>query len=621
MEPPGRRGAGAARGPAELGAPGGGAAAAGPARFQCPEDFCARPFAPDGALGPDTPGKRLLLLSAPADFRPESLSGHRLALPGSPLVRASQPGGGQKLYSLRAGREESAARLLIAGPEGLTCAQPFAASLRIQERPAPPGAPRALFPAAERPPPQVPGGLKQRFFPFGARRPASDGAPAAARKRAKKRPLLPLKEEGLWQPEGPEPPPPGGFPAPLGALLGGGAWSKQWPPREEEEGEEAVTEPALLPALGRDAPVSGHSEEGPLSGEAEGLDGRRARKRGRKRQAGLEAEEVQEPSSRYWQPEGEPWLLGEREPPEGDGCAGEPAGPKAKKKKKKKKEAAREEAVAGGLWAAAAAAAIKEEPVEVPCVGEEDPGATGGDPAGEGLNGQKKKKKKKRRSRERPAEELWAATAIKEEPGDVPCLGSLPEEAPGSPREEPAGGFAGHIKQSPGKGAGGPWGTVALKEELGDLPSLGSRGAIGQLPSCKKKKSRERVAEVLGGFSALKEEPGDTACSGGLLGGGLAGELLACKKEEKGEVDQEPLQLDWAALLWQEAGPKEEPLQANGAAWSPSPKRKKKKRKKEGGRRGEDQAGLCSRNVAALLPPTVAPQQPGFYSRAAGPSE
>ncbi|XP_070806230.1 DNA-directed RNA polymerase I subunit RPA34 [Pituophis catenifer annectens] len=605
MQPPGRRGAGAARGPAEMGA----AEAAGPARFQCPEDFCARrlaAFCPE-SLG--APGKRLLLISAPADFRPESLSGHRLALPGSPLWRASQPDGSQKVYSLQASREESAARLLIAAgrPERLACARPFGASLRIQETHADPGAARALFPVAERPPPRVPEGLKQRFFPFGARLKGSEAAGKAARKRGKKRPLLPLKQ-ALWRPEGPKQLL-GGSPEPAGGLLGGWAraGSKQ-PLLEEEEEEEAATEPAMLPVLGgqllwQDARPSGHLEEG---SSVEEPDRRRARKR-EKWKTGLETEELPDPSSRYWQPEQEPRRQGGREP-QGDGgdCAGEPAGCKAKKKKKKK---TMQEAVAEDLWDAAA---IKEEPVDVPCLWslpEENPRAIREDPAGVPSC---KKKKKKKKSRERLAEGLWGAAAIKEELGDVPCPGNLLEEGLGSPREEPGWELAGYIKESPGKGAGGLWGIVALKEELGDAPSLGSlaqesRGVItedpaGELPNCKKKKkkSRERLVEGLWGVAAIKEEPRDISCLGSLLEeglgsdrGGPAGELLACKKKKRGKLDKEPLQeqgtetqVDWATPLWQERRP-EEPLQTNGAAPSPRPKKKKK-----GRREREDQAGL-----------------------------
>lgn len=47
---------------------------AGPARFQCPEEFCARHFAPGAALCAESlaaPGTRLLLIRGPADFRPE----------------------------------------------------------------------------------------------------------------------------------------------------------------------------------------------------------------------------------------------------------------------------------------------------------------------------------------------------------------------------------------------------------------------------------------------------------------------------------------------------------------------------------------------------------------------
>ncbi|XP_026577215.1 DNA-directed RNA polymerase I subunit RPA34 isoform X1 [Pseudonaja textilis] len=371
-----------------MGAPGGAAASglpAGPARFRCPEDFCARCLDPGAAICLGAPGKRLLLIRAPADFRPESLSGHRLPLLGSPLLRTSQPDGSQKVYGLRATREESVARLLIAAgrPERLVCAQPFGGSLKIQERDSAPDAPRPLFPVPERPPPKVPAGLKQRFFPFGARLPSSGAPPRkVARARGKKRPLL-LWKQALWPSEGPE----------------------QRPLKEEAEEPAAAAAPgpATLPGLGgrllwQDARPSGHLEEASWSGEA----GRRARKKAKKRKTRPETEELPNPSSRYWQPEWELRLQGGR-------------------------EAEMPEAGAEGLWGAAA---TKEEPGDAPCLGsllEENPRGTGEDPAGEVPSG-KKKKKKERRSRERAAEGLWGLAAIKEEPGDALCLGHLPEE-------------------------------------------------------------------------------------------------------------------------------------------------------------------------------------------------
>ncbi|XP_015669340.1 DNA-directed RNA polymerase I subunit RPA34 [Protobothrops mucrosquamatus] len=562
-ESPGRRCAGAARGPREMGAPGGEAAAAGPARFQCPEEFCARHFAPGAALCAESlaaPGTRLLLIRGPADFRPESLDGRSLTLLGSRLLRAPQPDGSQRVYSLHGSREESGARLLVAAgrPDGLACAQPFSGCLRIQERYGEPGAARPLFPVAERPAPRVPGGLKQRFLPFGARlrdaRPPSEAAGGAARKRGKKRPLLPVAQ-GLWRPEGPEP------------LLGGSTEPAEGLLREPAsagnkrrllKAEEAeATEPATLPAFG--GRPTGPLEEGAWPGREEEPERRRGRKKEKKRKSNRETEGSPDPNSRSWRPERDPCLpRGSREPEGGLGdCGGgEPAlgGCKAKKRRKSTQGAGAE-----GLWGIPA---IKEEPVDVSCLGsplEEGLGAVGEDPAGE-LHSCKKKKK---RSREKGAEGLWGVLAIKEEPGDVPCLGSLLGEGLGSPREEPGREFPGYIKQSPGKGAEGLWGITALKEELGDVPSLGSLaeeslGAITEDPaeelfSCKKKKkkkkSRERVAEELWAVSALKEEPEDIGCLGSLPEGGLgsarggpAGELLACKKKKKGKMDKEPLQ-------------------------------------------------------------------------------
>ncbi|KAK9394224.1 DNA-directed RNA polymerase I subunit RPA34 [Crotalus adamanteus] len=612
-EPPGRRCAGAARGPREMGAPGGEAAAAGPARFQCPEEFCARHFAPGAALCAESlaaPGTQLLLIRGPADFRPESLDGRSLTLLGSRLLRAPQPDRSQRVYSLHGSREESGARLLVAAgrPDGLACAQPFSGCLRIQERYGEPGAARPLFPVAERPAPRVPGGLKQRFLPFGARlrdaRPASESAGGTARKRGKKRPLLPVKQ-GLWRPEGPEP------------LLEGSTEPAEGLLREPASAgnkrrllKAEATEPAMLPAFG--GRPMGPLEEGSWLGEEE-PERRRARKKEKKRKSNRETEGSPDRNSSSWQPERDPCLpIGSREPEGGlSECGGEPALGRCKAKKRRRKSTQR--AGAEGLWGITA---IKEEPVDLSCLGsplEESLGAVGEDPDGEPPSC---KKKRKRGSREKAAEGLWGVLAIKEEPGDVPCLGSLLGEGLGSPREESGREFPGYIKQSPGKGTEGLWGIAALKEELGDVPFLGSLaeeslGATTEDPaeelfSCKKKKKkkrREKVEEELWAVAALKEEPGDIGCLGSLPEGGLgsarggpAGEPLACKK---GKLDEEPLQeqrtetqqllesivQDWAMPLGQEARP-EQPLQTNGEG--PKPRAKKKKRRRE----GEDQAGL-----------------------------
>lgn len=529
------------------------------------------------------PGAAAPRARADAASAPSSLAGRSLTLLGPRLLSAPQPDGSQRVYSLHGSREESGARLLLAAgrPGGLACAQPFSGCLRIQERYGEPAAARPLFPVAERPAPRVPGGLRQRFLPFGARlrdaRPPSEAAGGAARKRSKKRPLLPLKQE-LWRPQGPEPLL-GGSAEPAGGMLRepASAGDKRRLPKAEE------AEPATLPAFG--GRLMGPLEEGSWSGGEEAPQRRRARKKGKKQKSNRETEGSPDPNSRYWQPERDPCLPeGSREQEGGLGdCRGEPELGRCKAKRRRKSAGG---AGAEGLWGVTA---IKEEPVDVPGLG-----AIGDDPAGE-LPGCKKKK----RRREKGAEGLWGITAIKEEPGDIPCLGSLPEEG---------GEFPGYIKQSPGKGAEVLWGVAALKEELGGVPSLGSHaeeslGAVAEDPAeelfrCKKKKkSRERVAEELWAVAALEEQPGDIRCMRSLPEGGLgsarggpAGELLACKKkgkplQERGTETQqllEPLVQDWAAPLRQEAG-LEQPSQTDGEAPKPRPKKRRR-------REGEDQA-------------------------------
>uniref|UniRef100_A0A8C5RFA6 DNA-directed RNA polymerase I subunit RPA34 n=1 Tax=Laticauda laticaudata TaxID=8630 RepID=A0A8C5RFA6_LATLA len=505
-----------------MGARGGDGAAgsalpAGPARFRCPEDFCARRLGPGAAFRPESlaaPGKRLLLIRAPADFRPERCAGE---------------GGGERG---RGAGSESVARLLIAAgpPERLICARPFGASLRIQERGGAPDGPRPLFPVAERPPPRVPAGLKQRFLPFGARLPSSGAPPRkAARQRGKQRPLkaepgrrarkkekqrkarlepeeLPNPRSRAWQPE----------------------WELRWQ-AGREPGKGGCKAPGREGPWGAAAAVKEEPGDAPCLGSLPAESPREApsckKKKSRERAA-------EEPGNLLEEGLGPPREDPGRELP---GCIKQSPGKGA-----------------GGLWGVGT---LKEEPGDAPSLGslaEESLGVTPGDLAGEPPSCKKKRRKK----RERAAEGLWGTAAIKEEPGDAPSLGSLAEESLGVTPGDLAGEPPSCKKRKKReRAAEGLWGTAAVKEEPGDsclghLPEE-HLGPAGELLACKKEK--------------LDKEP-------------LCGQGTEMQQRLESSV------LDWAAPLWQEAEGPEEPWQRNGEA--PRPKKKGRRRERE------DQAGL-----------------------------
>ncbi|XP_060114366.1 DNA-directed RNA polymerase I subunit RPA34 [Heteronotia binoei] len=166
-------------------------------RFKCPPDFTDAPFCP-WPFSQETlqdSSKELWLIRTPSAFSPESFDGLSVSLLGSQTLKASQPGGTEKTFHVRAALEHLAgAHLLLPSGHGdrLACSSPFSGSLSICETNGGSSGNQPLFPVAARPAPQIPAGLKQRFLPFGnssesAPLPGATEEPPRKRKKKKKK--------------------------------------------------------------------------------------------------------------------------------------------------------------------------------------------------------------------------------------------------------------------------------------------------------------------------------------------------------------------------------------------------------------------------------------------------
>ncbi|XP_062996134.1 DNA-directed RNA polymerase I subunit RPA34 [Elgaria multicarinata webbii] len=437
----------------------------GPPRFQCPVEFSASAFAPGPPFSPEMlqdPSKQLLLIRAPANFSPESLDGQVVSLSAFQTVKAMQLDRMQKVYSVQPtpGDLGGFAHLLVpSGQEDqLTCAPPFSGSLSIWERYGDPSANQPLLPVADRPAPQIPEGLKQRFLPFGGQLMGPPPPPQQAvekppQKKKKKRQLqavgdvgdpeeqLPLKPE-LWVGRGPEVPS-GGSTVPVedsqpSSILGSASQESLWSAEEEPsrkskkkrkrrqkeeivQEEEVLLNPGSINQLPELDPCLPGGEPEPHTGEngSSGMEGlvRRKHKKKRRREEEAAAKEAMtrvDVASVKEEVATEPWELGwAGDIPEGSlAVADEELGTglpsrKSKKKKKKEKVKAEEEQDGGGLLLEPSS--IKQEllgydELEAPSGPgvelEESSGATAEVPR------QKHKKKKKKLKKEETEEGL-----------------------------------------------------------------------------------------------------------------------------------------------------------------------------------------------------------------------
>ncbi|XP_044291491.1 DNA-directed RNA polymerase I subunit RPA34 [Varanus komodoensis] len=411
-------------------------APAGAPRFECPAEFAASPFAPGPPFSAEVlqdPSKQLLLIRAPATFSPESLDGHVVSLSGLQTLKVPQSNRTQRVYSLQAtpGDVGGSAHLLI--PSGhtdqLTCAPAFMVSLNIWERYGDPAASHPLSPVADRPAPQIPEGLRQRFLPFGGQLrsppPPESAEKPRKKKKKKKSHLLAMGPPGEqlslvdepWAGGAPEPPPPEATvlaedPHPgdgLGISSQDSLWlaeeavhksKKKKRRRREEEEETTVGEGELPHHSGAhqlcefEPQVPGEAVpavESPGTAELLQRKPKKKRKHGEEAAAG-ETVAPMELASGKEEAAAEPWELhalgvvpeaGPVLAAEGPGVA--PASHRPKKKQRLKRE---EEQEAGRLWLEPGS--VKQEPPSW-----DEPGASAG-PAAE-LPSQKRKKKNKHR--------------------------------------------------------------------------------------------------------------------------------------------------------------------------------------------------------------------------------
>lgn len=169
-------------------------------RYQCPEDFTGVSYAPcRSARGQNAfdENKELWLIKAPANFNPRSLSGVKLPLAGLKTVKTKKDGASQQIFSVLGGRSTpTGLRLLTCDPkqpDAHLCAPAFSGVLNISESYGDCSSNQGPMAVPAPPPPRLPDGLRQRFLPFGSRRPVT--APVMAPAEEASVPLSSIKTE------------------------------------------------------------------------------------------------------------------------------------------------------------------------------------------------------------------------------------------------------------------------------------------------------------------------------------------------------------------------------------------------------------------------------------------
>ncbi|XP_012693819.2 CD3e molecule, epsilon associated protein [Clupea harengus] len=148
--------------------------------YECPDDFTSVTYTPcRSARGSDVFGedKELWLIKAPANFDPRSFSGMKLPLAGLETLQTGKAGAARRIFSTLGRRSTTTGlRLLTNDPDQPTahrCAPAFSGALNVSESYGDCRANQGPIAVPAAPAPQLPDGLRQRYFPFGSGIPAS----------------------------------------------------------------------------------------------------------------------------------------------------------------------------------------------------------------------------------------------------------------------------------------------------------------------------------------------------------------------------------------------------------------------------------------------------------------
>ncbi|KAG5269721.1 hypothetical protein AALO_G00205350 [Alosa alosa] len=170
-------------------------------RYECPEDFTSVSYAPCQSARRQSvfdENKELWLIKAPVNFDPRSLSGKKLPLVGLTTVKTGKAGATQQIFSVLGGRSTSTSLRLLTSdpsqPDTHLCAPAFSGVLNVSESYGDCSSNQGPIAVPAAPAPQLPNGLRQRYFPFGSSRPATAPAEEVVAEEATV-PVRPVKTE------------------------------------------------------------------------------------------------------------------------------------------------------------------------------------------------------------------------------------------------------------------------------------------------------------------------------------------------------------------------------------------------------------------------------------------
>ncbi|XP_041919986.1 CD3e molecule, epsilon associated protein [Alosa sapidissima] len=170
-------------------------------RYECPEDFTSVSYAPCQSARRQSvfdENKELWLIKAPVNFDPRSLSGKKLPLVGLTTVKTGKAGATQQIFSVLGGCSTSTSLRLLTSdpsqPDTHLCAPAFSGVLNVSESYGDCSSNQGPIAVPAAPAPQLPDGLRQRYFPFGSSRPATAPAEEVVAEEATV-PVRPVKME------------------------------------------------------------------------------------------------------------------------------------------------------------------------------------------------------------------------------------------------------------------------------------------------------------------------------------------------------------------------------------------------------------------------------------------